>query len=180
MTQQTLAQMQKASKHGTPHCNTATTVGGDGLWSSEGDSGGEGMEHHSIPSILQTLVCVGLTLKRDGVAHLDVARLPVRGGVAEKKLEKEECVEERPYRNQRLVEGEEQRTLPQSRPDSESTVAREGQPTDREGSEGVEEWPYDKRRLEEEEQANPPTESTRQRDPKVLRSTNAESKRRSK
>ncbi|KAH9012326.1 hypothetical protein EDB84DRAFT_1444749 [Lactarius hengduanensis] len=91
-----------------------------------------------------------------------------------------EGVEERPYRNQRLVEGEEQRTLPQSQPDSESTIAREGQPTDREGSEGVEERPYDKHRVEEEEQANPPTESTRQRDPKVLRSTNAKSKRRSK
>ncbi|KAH9024442.1 hypothetical protein EDB83DRAFT_2527149 [Lactarius deliciosus] len=46
----TLAQVPKASKRSSPLRNRR-----DGLWSSEGGGGGEGMEHHSITSGLQTM-----------------------------------------------------------------------------------------------------------------------------
>ncbi|KAH9016306.1 hypothetical protein EDB85DRAFT_2155980 [Lactarius pseudohatsudake] len=46
----TLAQVPKASKRSSPLRNWR-----DGLWSSEGDGGGEGMEHRSITSGLQTM-----------------------------------------------------------------------------------------------------------------------------
>ena len=34
-----------ASERGSPHCDSATAVGGGGLRLSEGDGGGEGQEH---------------------------------------------------------------------------------------------------------------------------------------
>ncbi|KAH9012322.1 hypothetical protein EDB84DRAFT_1444747 [Lactarius hengduanensis] len=106
----TLAQVPKASKRSSPLRNWR-----DGLWSSEGDGGGEG-----YPS---------------GAASLREKNWRKRGVRISREIRR--C-EERPYRNQ--------------------------QPDRR----GV---------------ANPPTKSTRQRDPKVLRSghmTNTELKRRSK
>ncbi|KAH9028306.1 hypothetical protein EDB85DRAFT_1892598 [Lactarius pseudohatsudake] len=111
----TLAQVPKASKRSSPLRNWR-----DGLWSSEGDGGGEGNS-------------------------LDVARLPVRGGIAEReKLEKEGC--------KNLV-------LRSGHIGTNARSKRSSEPTHKvnqtEGSEGVEERPYDKRRVEEEEQANP-------------------------
>ena len=43
-----LVQVPKGSWHSSPHCNSIVMAGGGGLWSSEGDGGGEHKEHGSI------------------------------------------------------------------------------------------------------------------------------------
>ncbi|KAH9168600.1 hypothetical protein EDB89DRAFT_1909180 [Lactarius sanguifluus] len=136
-------QVQKASKRGSPHCNTAVTVGGDGLWSSEGDSRGEGIIVPYPPSFRQ---------QPDSDGHLsNIARLLIRGSVAEKKLEKEGC--KNLQRDPKVLRSSHIRTNARSKRSSEPTH----KVNQTEGSEGVEEH---KQRVEEAEQANPPTEST--------------------
>ncbi|KAH9027142.1 hypothetical protein EDB84DRAFT_1439957 [Lactarius hengduanensis] len=70
----------EASERGSPHCDSATAVGGGGLRSSEGDGGGRGMEQHyrglqpgneDYRVTREKLRCSNRTWKGSNRTHLD-------------------------------------------------------------------------------------------------------------